>query len=470
MAARNRGITEWADAIDSDTSGLYASFEVFIICARDKGKIMVDTVEENLQQEWEKAVSYTFNDEDIERAKLLLGVDEAAKDREYVTTASWDSIRNFAHGCGNDNPLHCDPQYGETTRWGSIIAPAMMAGVINKPLLGDKIPAEIKAKTKGLFRGIHVFVSGGEWTFYNPIYPGDTLYSYKGEDTLEVKPSEFAGRTVTQIRRTVKFNQRGQVVAIYKMRRILSERKAAAKKGKYSEIKPATYTDDDIAAINEIYANEKIRGADKRFWEDVQIGDSLGKMAKGPLTVTDVICFHAGGYGFVPYTPTVGRLAYKNRQRIAPFYVKNEQGVPDVAQRLHWDPKWAQAIGNPMAYDYGVMRENYVYHYLTDWCGDDGWVARQYDEIRKFNYMGDTQIITGEVVKKYEDNGRMLVDVVVVMTNQRAEKTVYCEATIALPSRANGPVVLPEVPLEVQRRTTEAWGRHGELLQASRAR
>ena len=102
-----------------------------------------------------------------------------------------------------------------------------------------------------------------------------------------------------------------------------------------------------------------------RLHKRSRLATALGKMAKGPLTVTDVICFHAGGYGFVPYAPTVGRLAHKNRKRIAPFYVKNEYGIPDVAQRLHWDPKWAQAIGNPMAYDYGVMRENYLYHYLS---------------------------------------------------------------------------------------------------------
>jgi acyl dehydratase len=262
----------------------------------------------------------------------------------------------------------------------------------------------------------------------------------------------------------VKFNQRGQVVAVYKVRAILSERKAAASKGKYLEIKPTQYSDEDIARIDEIYANEQVRGANPRYWEDVAIGDTLGTMAKGPLTVTDVMCFHAGGYGFVPYVPCVGRLAYKNRKRIAPFYIKNEQGVPDVAQRLHWDPKWAQAIGNPMAYDYGVMRENYIFHYLTDWCGDDGWVVRQYDEIRKFNYIGDTQIITGEVAAKRQEGSLNLVDVSVGMTNQRGEKTVVCEATIALPSREAGPVVLPTPPADLQRRTTQMWARHGELL------
>src|SRR3546814_18522802 len=99
-----------------------------------------------------------------------------------------------------------------------------------------------------------------------------------------------------------------------------------------------------MQAIEDIYAQETVQGAAKRWFEEVEKGDSLGLQAKGPLTVTDVICFHAGGYGFVPYAPTANRLAHKNRQRIPAFYIKNEYGVPDVAQRLHWEPVWAQAI------------------------------------------------------------------------------------------------------------------------------
>ena len=129
---------------------------------------------------------------------------------------------------------------------------------------------------------------------------------------------------------------------------------------------------------------------------------------------------------------------------------------------MHWDPKWAQAIGNPMAYDYGVMRENYIYRFLTDWAGDDGWVVRQYDEIRKFNYMGDTQFISGEVVGKREENGRKLVDLKVTMTNQRGEETVRCEATVALPDR-DGVLLLPPVPDEIQYRASKMMARHWEL-------
>jgi acyl dehydratase len=412
--------------------------------------------------EWQKAVDYSITDEDIERARKLIGYDEASRDAEYIQTATVDSIRNFAHGAGNDNPLFCDPDYAAKTRWGGVIAPGMMAGIINKPMKGDKAPDEIKALRKSLFKGVHVFVSGSTWDWYRPIYPGDTLYSFRGQESIEVKQSEFSGRSVIQVLRDVKVNQRGEVVAVYKILQVLTERKTAVKKGKYSDIKPATYTDEDIAKIDAIYASEQVQGAAKRDFASVNVGDNLGVMAKGPLTVTDVMCFHSGGYGFTPYRPCVGRIAYKNRQRIPAFYVKNEYGVPDVAQRLHWDPVWAQAIGNPMAYDYGVMRENYLYHYLTDWAGDDGIVLHLHDEIRKFNYIGDTQTITGEVTGKRHENGQNLVDVTVRFTNQRGDETVKATAVIALPSNGK-PVLYPEVPTDLAERAVKMMSRHWEL-------
>ena len=193
-------------------------------------------------------------------------------------------------------------------------------------------------------------------------------------------------------------------------------------------------------------------------------------MAKGPLTTTDMIVFHAGGYGFVPYEPCANRIAYKNRQRIAPFYVKNEYGVPDVAQRVHWDSAWAQAIGNPMAYDYGVMRDCWLSHYMTDFMGDDGWLVSQSSEIRKFNYIGDTHIFTGEVVDKRQEDGRCVVDIEMRGTNQRDTVTCPAKATVALPSREHGPVRLPEPPADLAAQAVQMLERHHEIVAERRAK
>src|SRR5438309_5299601 len=138
-------------------------------------------------------------------------------------------------------------------------------------------------------------------------------------------------------------NQRAEIVGIHRTIVINTERKAARDRGKYADIPDPAWTDEELAKIDEVYAAEGQRGSEPRWWEDVQVGAALGPMMKGPLTTTDMIVFHAGGYGFVPYGLKTGRLAYENRHRIAPFYVKNQYGVPDVAQRVHWDNEWAQA-------------------------------------------------------------------------------------------------------------------------------
>jgi acyl dehydratase len=422
----------------------------------------------DVQQEFEKNTAAALTDEDIERARLLVGVDVASKQQELITTASYDSIRNFAQGLGDDNPLYTTEDYGLQTRWGSQVAPGSMSHIIGAPMLGDPMPDDVKAASRGLFRGIHVFVSGGSTEWYRPIYPGDRLYSYNGEESVEVKESEFAGRSVVQVRRDVQLNQRGEVVSVHRILRILTERSTAKKKGKYSSIEPASYTDEDIERIDAIYAAEKRRGAEPRYYEDVAAGDAMPAMVKGPLTVTEVIAFHAGGYGFTPYGLKSSRLAYANRTRIPAFFIKNEMGVPDVAQRLHWDSEWAKAIGNPMAYDYGVMRETWFHHYVTDWAGDDAFVVRQHDSMRKFNYQGDAQFLSGEVTGKREENGQHLVDLKMTMTNQRGVETSFGEATVALPSREHGAALLPAVPQDTERKTAQMWQRHLDLTAEKR--
>ena len=414
---------------------------------------------------FKEATSSEIDDDDIAKDRAALGVWATAHSQELISTATPEAIRNFAHGYGDDNPLYTETDYGKSTRWGGQIAPQIMAAVLNAPLRGDKLPRELRG---GSYRGIHAFVSGGTWDWYRPVYPGDTLYSFSGLESVEEKTSEFAGRSVIRVLRDVKMNQRAEVVGVYRTLVIYTERKKAREKGKYSSIDDPSYTKQDIAELDEIYAAEKVRGAESRYWEDVVVGEEMGLMAKGPLTTTDMVVFHAGGYGFVPYGLKTSRLAWKNRQRIPAFYIENAYGVPDVAQRVHWDSEWAKAIGNPRAYDYGVLRECWIHHFITDWMGDAGFVVRQHDEIRKFNYEGDIQYLSGRVDGKRQEDGMMLVDVAIEVRNQRGDTTAQADATISLPSRELGAAMLPDVPKDLQRDAVRMFERHGELLNNQR--
>jgi acyl dehydratase len=413
--------------------------------------------------DWSADTSARITPEHIERARTLIGHDEPSTRRQPITVASADNIRSFAYSYGSDNPLHCDRDYARDTRWGDVTAPGPMVISMGEALRGDPPPEALVRAKKGLFKGIHQTHSGTAWEWYRPILPGDAIYGFRAEESVEVKSSEFAGASVLRASRNVRMNQRGEVVAVERALMVLSERATAAKRGKYMAIEPAQYTDEDLAAIDAVYAAETVRGAEPRWWEDVQTGDSLGVMAKGPLTVTDIICFHTSGFALLPFGPVTGRLAYQRRLRMPGAFVKNERGIPDIIMRMHWDDDWARAIGSPFAYDYGFMRECWLHHYLSDWCGDDGIVLRMRDEMRKFNYLGDTQTIFGEVVGKRLDEGRAVVDVAVQFVNQRGEATVSASATIALPSRSHGQADYPDPPPDIAARAKALLARHHQL-------
>jgi acyl dehydratase len=413
--------------------------------------------------DWSRATDAQITEDHIERARLLVGYDEVVSRRENMSVASEDHIRAFALSYGDDNPLHCDEEYAANTRWGSVIAPGPMALLICSPLKGDPRPADIARAKKGLFQRIHQVHSSTDWEWYRPIRPGDRIYRFAGEESVEVKKSEFAGTSVLRVSRNVAFNQDGEVVCIQRLLLIHSGRSTAAKRGKYMAIEPAHYTDEDLAEIDAIYAAEQVRGAEPRYWEDTETGDSLGVMAKGPLTVSDIICLHSTGFALLPFGPATGRVAFKRRQKMPAAFVKNELGIPDTIMRMHWDDDWARAVGSPMAYDYGFQRECWAYQFVTDWCGDDAIVLRMKNVTRKFNYLGDFQRVTGEVADKRIENGRVVVDVKVSLVSQRGEATMEAFATVALPSRTHGEASYPDAPAEITAKAKAFLSRHRKL-------
>ena len=404
------------------------------------------------------AVAATISVEDLEADARAIGIDFADGAQEFLGTATPEAIRNFAHSYGDDNPLFCEPDYGAATRWDGQIAPSIMAGIVNAPLRGDPVPPELRG---GRYRGIHVFASAFSWDFYKPMRPGDTIFAFSRLDSVEERETAFAGRTVFRTQRWVKMNQNAEVLSVHRMLGAYTERKAARDRKTNVSVEPARYTEDDLTAIDAMYAQERRRGAETRYWEDVEVGEALPPMVKGPFTITDIIRFHAGGYHLNDLC--TGRLAWANRQRKPRFYIPNEQGIPDVAQRVHWDPAWARATGNPTSIDYGSMREFWLHHHMTDWIGDDGWVVSQRVELRKFSYLGDTMFLSGEVVAKREVDGRALVDLELRATSQRDVVTATATATVALPRRAEPILHLPPCPEQLTQEAAAMMARHNEL-------
>ncbi len=139
------------------------------------------------------------------------------------------------------------------------------------------------------------------------------------------------------------------------------------------------------------------------------------------------------------------RLAWQVREKAPGLYPPNALNVPDTVQRLHWEPERAQELGLPTSYDYGGLRETWLCHLVTDWMGDDAWLWKLYCEHRRFNFIGDTSWLTGEVVDKRQEEGRNEVHLEIRCTNQRGVVTSPGRAVVLLPTRDKA-VELPAPP------------------------
>lgn len=400
--------------------------------------------------------SARITDDDIERARSQIGIPTPARHAAYNPIPDASSISHFAFGCGDDNPLWHDPEYAAGTRWNGIIAPPLYLITAGRNVTRPFTDENSKQRFRGLFRGVGKYFSGSEWEWYAPVRPGMQLFN-SGLTTVsvDVRQSSFSGsRSVLERLRTVYATSDGVPVAACYETLISAERGGSRKTGKHSEITRQTYAPEDIASIDADYASEIRRGAQLRYWEDVAIGDEIGHVVKGPMTVVDIIAMHmAMGFGVYGFGPL--RYAWQKRQRMPAFYIPDEFGVPDVVQRLHWDPVRAAAVGLPAPYDYGQMRIAWLIHLITNWMGDSAWLQGLRASVRDFNYLGDTHWCRGVVTGKRQEEDRCLIDLRVEATNQRGAVTTSGEATVLLPSREAGPVRLPQAPAEIRRLAAE---------------
>jgi hypothetical protein len=232
-----------------------------------------------------------------------------------------------------------------------------------------------------------------------------------------------------QISEVTYWNQAGETIAVAYPYGFRTERGTAADRGKYEAMEQATYTREEIAAIADEYRREQIRGAEPRYWADVQIGDELPTIVRGPQTVTNAIAFYRGYGGW--FIMSHG-FWYEYLDRHPGAGIPNDQGVPEPPARGHWDSTLARKVGVPAAYDYGPERVAWFATLCTNWMGDAGFLKRLYVEVRRFNLLGDTTHCYGRVVDKRQENGENLVDVELWSKSQRDEQTCQGSATIVL--------------------------------------
>ena len=362
-----------------------------------------------------------------------------------------DAFRQVAEAYGDDNPLWCDPEYGAATRWGGPIAPPALVG--GDTLIGENEVERLDAATAARLKGdpiggaqAHYSASHREW--WQPLAPNTRVTRRNALVGVQDKQSQFARRAVHEWTAEVFAAAGGPVLSAQYRLMIRTDRDKAQATRTKRETAIEPYSEQDMARIDEVYAAEPAsrRGGEPRWFEDTEVGDEMSPLVKGPLRVTDMVCWHAG-MGMGLYGVKALRLGYEQRRRVPRFFRPDDLGIPDVQQRVHWDIEWAKRAGSPSIYDYGRMRECWLIHLCTDWMGDDAWLWRLDCQFRGFNYVGDTHWMRGRVARKYlADGGRPAVDLDIWGENQRGETTTPGHATVLLPSREHGPVQFPDAP------------------------
>lgn len=388
-----------------------------------------------------------LTDEAFERSRKRIGIPERPTSPHNVEV-SIDGARHFAYGYGDDNPLWCDLEYAQGTRWGTLIVPPTFMYTMGENVAPPLTP-EQKALMKGdPFAGLGSYQAVMEFEWFRPLALGDRCSVLRAQVGVQEKPSKFGGRTAHVTHDFLFANGEGQIHCIQSGTWINAERHTSAANAKKKEPVDVTspYTAEQLAEIDAAYDAETRRGAEPRYWEDVQVGDELQPRVKGPLTVTDVVVWHLG-WGMQLTPPGAFGIARKVRAKVPGLYPPNARNIPDTVQRLHWEPERARELGIPMSYDYGGMRETWLTHVITEWMGDDAWLWKLSCQHRKFNYMGDTTWVTGKVVDKVEAEGRHEVHLEVQCTNQRGEVTTPGTAVVLLPTRESA-VVLPTPPAD----------------------
>lgn len=357
----------------------------------------------------------------------------------FVRFVNADSIRHAARAIGDMNPLWIDPRHGGNSRFGRSVAPPAIYYAVTwgswDMRRGEGLP------------GVHGLHASDGWTYYRPLLDGDEVHATKAMTALEERTGTYAGRSLMQRREFLYYNQRNELVARCVMSAVRTERHAGKEIGKYMSIPKARYSDEEIRAIDRDAGAEEVRGAQTRFWEDVTIGEPIRPIVRGPLTVADMIAWMMG-VGSPHIRSGQYWLAY--RRQSPTIAVKDpDSGIPQPVERVHWDPFMAAEIGMPAPYDYGSQRGAWATHLMTNWVGDDGWVAAVFAKYRGMNFLGDTVWIKGHVTDKWRGakSGIGYVGCEIHAINQRGDDIMPGHAVIALPSQGSP---LPAFPIDYE--------------------
>ena len=364
-------------------------------------------------------------------------------------TVTERGISDFAASIGDDNPMYTDPAYAVKTKYGYLIAPPTIL-MRADARVGHGYTAGRGYSVGQIAYPLANYYSGTLFEWHDVIPVGTRFWtSCRYRQLLEKKGRK--GRLFFLVAETFYWNQSSDLLGKGRGHCIFVPMKARHDVERIGEQmlyeRPThRYTNEEVKKIKADLDGEVRRGAEPRYWEDVEVGDIAPPTVEGPFSLVEQT---GGARGW--------ELTYRWMKRTAREYVHPVTKWPYSVAAEHEDPLLCKYRGLPGPFDGGRQRTQIAGHPLTKWAGDDGFLRKLYIEIRKPNYYGDTTRFYCKVIEKYKvkevgeagpggvpgEAEYAAVDIEISPINQVGENTAPGRATIFLPSRELGPVRLP---------------------------
>lgn len=360
-----------------------------------------------------------------------------------------NDFRRWAQAMHYPNLLHYDTEFSAEARFGKLVAPQSFAvctddGHGATPACVGRIP------------GSHLIFGGDEWWFFGPrIFAGDMIVNERIPFDYVVKETKFAGPTCFQRGDNNYYNQAGELVARQRSTGIRYRKDLAVEMGSLTQTEDPVWAPEQLAELHDrkfawIESLHEL-GHGKRFWEDVEIGDTLPERVFGPHTIASfttewrayLFTIWGGTHRVNPDFEAMGfdpaMAGHENdgvMERIDPELTDGAYFGPS---RGHLFPEWARYIGMPRGYGYGASMGAWIIDYLAGWAGEWGQVVHSDAFYRGPAFTGDITIQNATVIEKLiDDEGRSVVQVDCKMTNQLGTTLATAIAEIELPRRSSG--------------------------------
>ncbi len=298
---------------------------------------------------------------------------------QWVTEVTSDAVKHFAWGIGDNNPLWIDQEDGAASEVLTSIAPPSFAYAVDETTVAPGL------------EGYERHYESVKWEWYHRLELGDRITS----ESIALGEDHDSARDVIWQHGETVFHCRGKGIIAKAKVTIRRDKKELTPVDERNEIK---YSPEELSEIEEAVLQEKCRGSSPRYWEGVSVGDPLGTITKGPLSIMDIVAWCAGTMG-----------SPDNRDSFS------TGGLDDQA-----------ATGPQLA--------AWTTNLLTNWMGDEGFLHELTVTFSGLPFLGSTTTISGSVASASINEGKYLCEVAITCLLQNGDEIANGSALIELPS------------------------------------